>query len=103
MSITYAKGIDAQSYGDFQIPHTDIANGLTVLYIVNNKWLEEWHGETVFYDQDREPIHIVAPKPGRLLVFPGDILHRGGSPSRKCFEQRLSVAFKFKLGKRDPI
>lgn len=86
-----------QSFGDFQIPHFDIANGMTALYMANFEWMEEWHGETVFFDQNREPFHIIAPKPGRVLIFSGDILHRGGSPSRMCFRQRLSVAFKFKL------
>ena len=88
-----------QSYGDFRIVHADIVRGITALYFVNHEWPEEWHGETVFYDRNREPFSAVSPKPGRLLVFPGDVLHRGGSPSRMCFEPRLTVAFKFRPDK----
>ena len=58
--------------------------------------MEIRQGETVFYDRAGEPFHAVAPKPGRLLLFDGGIVHRGGVPSRKCFEPRLSVAFKFR-------
>ena len=52
-------------------------------------------GETIFYDHAGEPHTAVAPRPGRVLVFPADVVHRGGVPSRKCFSARLSVAFKF--------
>jgi len=83
-------------YGDLQHAHTDIAPGVTALYFANPEWQEDWQGETVFYDRAGEPFHAVAPKPGRLLLFDGGIVHRGGVPSRKCFEPRLSVAFKFR-------
>jgi hypothetical protein len=82
-------------YGDLQHAHIDIAPGLTALYYANPDWHEEWHGETVFYDRAGEAHSVVAPRPGRLAVFPADLLHRGGVPSRKCFSARLSVAFKF--------
>jgi len=83
-------------YGDLQHTHTDIVPGVTALYFANPEWQEDWQGETVFYDRAGEPFHAVAPKPGRLLLFDGGIVHRGGVPSRKCFEPRLSVAFKFR-------
>jgi Rps23 Pro-64 3,4-dihydroxylase Tpa1-like proline 4-hydroxylase len=82
-------------YGDMQFPHVDLAGGLTAIYYANRTWDEAWLGETVFYDDRREPVHVVAPKPGRLAVFPGDVLHRAGVPSRACYEPRLSVALKF--------
>lgn len=83
-------------YGDFQNAHTDLVPGITSLYFANSEWNDNWHGETILYNNSGEPIYAVAPKPGRLLMFAGDILHRGGVPSRACFEPRLSVAFKFK-------
>jgi Rps23 Pro-64 3,4-dihydroxylase Tpa1-like proline 4-hydroxylase len=83
-------------YGDLQNAHTDIAPGATALYFANPTWQDDWQGETIFYDRAGEPCQAVAPKPGRLLVFDGGIVHRGGVPSRKCFEARLSVAFKFR-------
>ncbi len=83
-------------YGDLQHAHVDITPGVTGLYFANSDWQDDWQGETIFYDRAGEPHTAVAPKPGRLLVFPGGLVHRGGVPSRKCFEPRLSVAYKFK-------
>jgi hypothetical protein len=82
-------------YGDMQGPHTDPPGGITALYYANPEWKENWLGETIFYDEDREPVHALAPRPGRLALFHSDILHRAGVPSRECFEPRISVAFTF--------
>lgn len=82
-------------YGDFQGPHTDPPGGITAVYYANPEWKENWLGETVFYDEERQPVQAVGVKPGRLALFHSDILHRAGVPSRECFEPRLSVAFKF--------
>jgi hypothetical protein len=82
-------------YGDVQHPHTDLANGVTAVYFANPHWETNWMGETIFYNDDGEPLYAVLPKPGRLAVFNGEILHRGGVPSRECFEARISIAFKF--------
>jgi hypothetical protein len=84
-------------YGDLQHAHVDITPGVTALYYANIDWQDDWQGETIFYDRAGEPSAAVAPKPGRLAVFPGDMVHRGGVPSRKCFTPRLSVAFKFRI------
>jgi SM-20-related protein len=86
---------NAQSYGDFQEAHTDLCPGVTAIYFANKDWPADWHGETIFYSDDGEPHSLVAPRPGRLVVFPGDMVHRGGTPSRKCFEPRFAIAFKF--------
>ena len=82
-------------FGDHQHPHHDIVPGVTALYFANPDWERDWQGETIFYDLAGEPRHAVAPRPGRLAVFEGDILHRGGVPSRTSFAARYSVAFKF--------
>jgi Rps23 Pro-64 3,4-dihydroxylase Tpa1-like proline 4-hydroxylase len=82
-------------YGDMQFPHVDLGGGATALYYANPDWNEDWLGETVFYDENREPAYAVAPKAGRLVLFHADILHRAGVPSRACYEPRISVAFKF--------
>ena len=85
-------------YGDLQNAHTDYDPGVTALYFANPEWRDDWQGETIFYDKAGEPFHAVAARPGRVLIFAGGIVHRGGVPSRTCFEPRLSVAFKFELG-----
>lgn len=85
-------------YGDMQLPHTDDEGGVTAIYYANSVWEETWFGETLFYDERREPVCAVGPKPGRLAVFDADIVHRAGVPSRECFAPRISVAFKFFRG-----
>ena len=92
-------------YPDVQFPHVDFTSGVTALYHANPAWAERWLGETTFYDENREPIYAVAPKPGRLALFHGDILHRSvylrgsainrGSPSRSGFaDPGMSVTRK---------
>jgi Rps23 Pro-64 3,4-dihydroxylase Tpa1-like proline 4-hydroxylase len=84
-------------YGDIQFPHCDITpgmSGMTWLYYSNPAWEPTWMGETIFYDSQGEPVYAVFPKPGRVVVFAADILHRGGVPSRVCTEARRSLAFK---------
>jgi hypothetical protein len=82
-------------YGDMQFPHCDITPGMTWLYYSNPIWEPAWMGETIFYDSHGEPVYAVFPKPGRVVVFAADILHRGGVPSRECVEARRSLVFKF--------
>jgi hypothetical protein len=90
-------------YGDLQFPHVDCSEheGVTALYFANATWEREWMGETIFYDSSGDAEYAVAVKPGRLLIFDGNILHRGGVPNRECFEPRLSVAFKYRIHQRD--
>jgi len=82
-------------YGDMQLPHYDITPGMTWLYYSNPVWERAWMAETIFYDSHGEPVSAVFPKPGRVVVFAADILHRGGVPSRQCVEARRSLVFKF--------
>jgi len=82
-------------YGDTQLPHFDRVDGVTVLYHANPEWNERWMGETIFYDDSRDPVYAVAPRPGRVVVFHGGIWHRGGVPSRECSQGRITVALKF--------
>ena len=84
-----------QPYGDLQFAHVDLVPGITSIYFANAEWPGEWQGETIFYDRGGEPYYAVAPKPGRVVAFEGDLLHRGGVPSCACPVPRLSVAFKF--------
>jgi len=84
-----------QRYGEVQTRHTDVDDGMTALFFANPEWPANWEGEILFYDKTGEPFHAVIPKPGRVLLFPGNLVHRGGVPSRYCFESRLTVAFKY--------
>jgi len=83
-------------YGDLQLPHRDAEDAsVTLLYFANPAWETAWMGETVFYEGQGEPLYTVMPRPGRVLAFHGELLHRGGVPSRSCHEPRLSLACKF--------
>jgi Rps23 Pro-64 3,4-dihydroxylase Tpa1-like proline 4-hydroxylase len=95
--------VNSHLFGDHQGPHTDLDPGVTALYFANPEWQRDWQGEVIFFDRAGEPFHAVAPKPGRLAVFDGAILHRGGVPSRTCFAPRLSVAFKFASSPQDTL
>ncbi len=86
--------VNFNRYGDMQYAHVDAQEGVTALYYANSEWQEHWGGETVFCDENREPVYLVIPKPGRLVLFHPSLLHRGGLPSRDCWEARLTVAFK---------
>jgi len=82
-------------YGDVQFAHQDSSgDGVTALLFVNQRWEPSWMGETVFYEDETEPSVVVLPRPGRIAVFEGAILHRAGVAQRECFEPRISLALK---------
>ena len=80
-------------YGDFQGPHIDPPGGITAVYYANPEWKEQWLGETIFYDEQRQPVHAVGVKPGRLALFHSDILHRAGVPVARVLRAAIVVAF----------
>jgi SM-20-related protein len=88
--------VNLMLYGDVQFPHTDADEGVTVLYYANPEWNEHWFGETIFYNAAREALVAVSPRPGRVVAFNGEMLHRAGVPSRECFVPRTTVAFKYR-------
>jgi len=86
-------------YGDFQYAHED-GEGWTALYFVNSRWHEDWGGEFQIYPEDGSAIIFsVVPRPGRMVIFDGMIKHRGGIPSKLCFDARISLAIKFGKGR----
>lgn len=90
--------LNLHMYGDLQTNHEDSEpdEGITGLYYANARWEEVWMGETIFCDRSRDPLYAVAPRPGRVVLFPGDVTHRAGSPSRHCYEPRVSFAVKMR-------
>lgn len=80
---------------DTRFPHIDDSTGrvITALYFVNSVWDRDWLGELVFYEKD-EPLYAILPKPGRVIVFEGTIVHRGGVPSASCPDVRYALAAK---------
>jgi SM-20-related protein len=85
-------------YGDVHVPHRDSSLGtdsVTGLYYANDKWEAPWAGETVFFNESKDSVRSISPRPGRLVIFDGTLLHRTGSVSRLCRASRFSVAIKF--------
>jgi Rps23 Pro-64 3,4-dihydroxylase Tpa1-like proline 4-hydroxylase len=67
----------------------------TVLYYVNPEYNYNWGGETMFYDEDKELIKAVMPRPGRVAIFPANILHSARSFALYVTEPRYTIAFKY--------
>jgi Rps23 Pro-64 3,4-dihydroxylase Tpa1-like proline 4-hydroxylase len=85
------------AYGDMLFTHTDTPpgeKGLTALWYIAPEWDVEWGGETLFYNAHHDAEAVVTPKPGRLVVFDGSIVHVGRPPNRICFAPRYTLAFK---------
>jgi SM-20-related protein len=88
-------------YGDMYYMHRDCSahrKHVTVLYYANLEWQPDWGGETIFYNDDQEAEVVVSPRPGRLVVARGAILHRGTVPTRACHEERFTIAYKMLSG-----
>lgn len=90
----YANG---QTFGQDTIIHRDnkVHPGLTVIIFCNEYWPTSWGGELVFYDDAKEHIlRAVLPKSRRAVIFDGRIPHAARSPSIKCDQVRMTLAFK---------
>lgn len=93
----YRSYVNMSHYGDMEYPHRDCGEdeeGITVLYYINDNWDYTWGGETLFYS-NRDSRIAVLPKPGRFLIFPGNLEHKGSPPSRTCNISRLTLALKY--------
>ena len=85
------------AYGDMLFTHTDAQpeqKRLTALWYIAPEWNVEWGGETLFYDSGMDAVAVVAPRPGRLVVFDGSITHVGRPPNRVCYAPRYTLAVK---------
>jgi len=94
--------VNCLPYGDLLTTHEDGEPGaaLTGLYFGNAEWRSEWQGELIMCDPDGESLYAILPKPGRIVLFPGEIPHRAGAPSRACYTHRLTIGHKFRAEKR---
>ena len=93
----YRAYVNVAHYGDMLFTHTDCAPGAgeaTALWYICERWDHEWGGETVFFDSSRDARAAVSPRPGRLAVFDGELLHVGRPPNRNCYLPRYTLAIK---------
>jgi hypothetical protein len=87
--------------GDTSQFHTDSKLPTSVTYIIytNRVWDISWGAPTMFADDQNEIIDCVTPKPGRLIIFPGNVKHVGIAPTRLHQGYgRFSVAFQDPYG-----
>lgn len=93
--------VNCAVYGDNYYVHRDCpedSKNVTVLYYANLTWEPDWGGETIFYDDDNDAVTAVSPRPGRVVVSRGAILHRATVPTRSCYEERFTIAYKLGSG-----
>lgn len=83
--------IHCDSFNEFQ------TRDLTILIYGNHQWHHDWGGETKFYNNDlSEIIYSSIIRPGRILIFDGEIPHTASAPNRSAEFQRYTYAFKIK-------
>lgn len=81
----------------------EFEGAITVMIYPNLEWKPQWGGETVLYE-DGECIDTVVPKPGRVVMFPGNMLHGAKAPNQNADAvARFSVAFQFCPGQDEEM
>ena len=96
--------VNCLPYGDLLNVHQDGEENLSLtgLYFANAEWQASWQGELILCDAKGESLYAIEPTPGRVVLFPGEIPHRAGAPSRACYAHRFSVGHKFDAARQDP-
>lgn len=95
----YRSYCNHAGYGDMLFTHTDCVPGgtdLTALWFIAPEWNVEWGGETLFFNSQMDAEVVVSPKPGRLVIFDGNITHVGRPPNRICYAPRYTFALKLR-------
>lgn len=92
----YKVFINSIRFGDVSFIHSDTkdSKSYSALIYANVKWEPSWGGETLFYDSSFDPVVSISPKPGRIVLFPSNTLHRAGIPSPACQEFRYTVSVR---------
>lgn len=67
----------------------------TLLYYSNSTWDKDWHGETLFMNNDGECEIAVSAEPGRLVLFDSKLMHKPVPISTIAPTPRYSVVFQF--------
>jgi hypothetical protein len=86
--------INGQQHIHNTVPHTDCTcdNGLTWIYYANKEWRDEWGGSTRV--QINGTWHDIYPRPGRIVVFKGNLNHHGLPPNEIYKGLRATVVYK---------
>jgi len=90
--------INLSTPADIYHIHSDVhlKKGITLIYYINMNWNIEWAGETLFFDDSGSEIEYISPyKPGRLVLFDGQIPHMIRPATFKSNLHRMTLACKF--------
>lgn len=88
----FRLNINLSTPSDSYFPHTH-KNSWSIIYYANLDWRPEWGGETMFYNEDlSEIIYASVYKPGKLILFDGEIPHSIKTQSSLAPHYRLTVA-----------
>ena len=74
------------------VSHTDY----TIMVMNNTKWKSEWGGQFQMLSGDGNVIEEHEYIPGRVIVFPGDVPHRGLAPVVP-YVYRFTTAFRVEM------
>ena len=86
------QGLDSGVHSDF--PKEKQKSKTFILYL-NKTWSNEWGGETLFYNDNKEIVYKCLPEPGKLISYNSQILHQGLSPSIDTIRITLAVHGKY--------
>lgn len=83
-------------HGDHLDYHTDteVPDRITSVLSINPTWEKNFRGELIFVGEDEVGVSV-SPRPGRLVVFDGRILHAPSAPSRLFFHARKTLICNF--------
>ena len=86
--------------GDSPTSHYDSKHetDTTVLVYANTQWDHNEGGETLFYNEDKEVVQAIVPKPRRVAIFPANILHSARPPLPYVTKPRYTIAYKYEYG-----
>ena len=93
---------NAHTFGVEGHPHYDVVDksqvdNFTAVVYINPVWKVEWAGELALIDETGDVFFSILPKPGRVAIIPGEVLHAARGVSRSCPAIRVSLAFKTRL------
>jgi len=92
---------NAHTFGTEGYCHTDSGRDdyFSTIYYAHPAWDANWGGELIFYDSHGDIVSSVSAKPGRIVHFPGRLIHRVAPLTRECDQLRMSIVFKTQLGR----
>ena len=94
----YRAYINRFESSDHPSTHRDAGIGephVTALVYANEQWQRDWGGETMFYTEEHEVVQAVRPRPGRVVLFSGGIMHSARPPLPRVPVARYTIALKW--------